>query len=175
MLSKSVHLSLVVIYILTTLFGFNVSHLVILDCISARMFTKKTLHILGTPNSRPDTIFFCCYWEKIPPTWKFAEGSQTDMDCFYLVAPLECVWASWYLDSFVRWAIIGGLRHNGAGSHSTKFETFDILRTFQSSVGQESWSSGGSVPFCYSFTALWIIRCLKSARGNLIGPEPGIG
>ena len=52
------HLSLVVIYIFTPSCGFNVSQLVILDCVSARMFTKnvffitsmtkKTLHILGT-------------------------------------------------------------------------------------------------------------------------------
>ena len=42
-----VHLSLVVIYILTRLFGFNVSQLIILDCVSALMFTMKTLRILG--------------------------------------------------------------------------------------------------------------------------------
>ena len=33
-------------------------------------------------------------------------------------------WASWYLDSFVRWAIIGEIHHNGAVSHSTKFWNF---------------------------------------------------
>jgi len=63
-----VHLSLVVIYILTASFGFNVSQLVILDCVSARMFTKKTLHILG--------IVFCLrriVGRKSCQTWKFAE------------------------------------------------------------------------------------------------------
>jgi len=43
-----VHLSLVVIYIFTPSCGFNVSQLVNLDCVSGWMFTKKTLHILGS-------------------------------------------------------------------------------------------------------------------------------
>ena len=46
----------VLYYILTPSFSFKVSQFVILDCVSARMFTKKTLHILGIKRSKVKEI-----------------------------------------------------------------------------------------------------------------------